>query len=140
MTPLSARSPGVPRLFYLLAVLVGFCGLPLAFAMTSLMAGRVLQDFLPLIVGDGPGALLAGAALFAAPHALMGAVFGLAWPELGWRWGVWLTAVPLGLLSFVVPGAAYFLAAAGLTTLPACAGAHAAAWMQLRHARAGVPW
>jgi hypothetical protein len=40
---------------------------------------------------------------------------------------VWLTAPPLCLLTFFVPSVGFFLPAAALTTLPACAGAYAGA-------------
>jgi hypothetical protein len=126
----------VPKLFYALALLAGLCGLPLSFAVGSSMMGRLMPDnFLGLILGEGCDALLAGVALFAVPHALLGAAFGYAWPSVSWRWGVWMAALPLCLLSLFAPALEFFLSALALTALPACAGAYAAARLNLRRTR-----
>ena len=126
----------MPRLFYVLAVLVGLCGLPLSFAVGSLMMGPLMpDDILGLILGEGFSALPAGAAVFAIPHGLLGAAFGYAWPAVSWRWGVWMSALPLCLLSLFAPALNLFLPALALTALPACAGAYAAARVNLRHTR-----
>ena len=126
----------MPRLFYVLAVLVGLCGLPLSFAVGSTMMGRSMpDDFLGLILGEGPGALLAGVGIFAVPHGLLGAAFGYAWPAVSWRWGVWMSAVPLCLLTFFAPALNLFLPALALTALPAGAGACAGARLNLGRTR-----
>ena len=132
---MTSRTAHAPRLFYALATLVGFCGLPLSFAVVSLGLGGARPDFLTLILGEGRGAWLAGVAVFAAPQGLLGALFGYALPEAGWRWGVWLTALPLCLLTFFAPAAGFFLHAAALTVLPACAGAYAGARLRLGRPR-----
>jgi hypothetical protein len=135
---MTARTADVPRLFYALALLVGFCGLPLSFTVLSYGYGArgAWQVYLTLMLGgEGPGAWLAGVAVFAVPQGFLGALFGYAWPQVGWRWGVWLTALPLCLLTFFVPAVGFFLPAAALNTLPACAGAHAGARLHRRRAR-----
>ncbi|HEX8561127.1 MAG TPA: hypothetical protein VF668_23745 [Pyrinomonadaceae bacterium] len=138
MAARAANAPNAPKLFYALAALVGCCGLPLSFAVLSGEHGaeRAAAGFLTLLLGgDGAGAWLAGAAVFAAPQGLLGALFGYAMPEAGWRWGVWLTAPPLCLLTFFVSAPGFFLPALALSTLPACAGAHAGGRLRRRRAR-----
>src|SRR5215204_3175488 len=118
---MTARTADVPRLFYALALLVGFCGLPLSFAVLSCGYGvsRAASSFLAVMLGgEGSGAWLSGVAVFAVPQGFLGALFGYAWPQVGWRWGVWLTALPLCLLTFFVPAAGFFLPAVALNTLP----------------------
>src|SRR5688500_1710259 len=137
---MTARNADVPVVLYLLAALISFCVLPLSFAVLSLGYGmeRVgldfLTDYLALLLDRqwGSGAWLAGALVFSVPQGVLGVLFGYAWPQAGWRWGVWLTAPPLCLLAFVVPVAGFFLSAAALTTLPACAGAYAGARLHAR--------
>src|ERR1044072_6676345 len=48
-------------------------------------------------------------------------------PKAGWRWGVWLCAVPACIISFNERGAFFFIGWALLTMLPACAGGYFAA-------------
>ena len=137
---MTARNADAPGVLYVLAALIGFCALPLSFAVLShgygMESARLdfLMDFLALLSDrrEGSGAWLAGVLVFAAPQGVLGALFGYAWPQAGWRWGVWLTAAPLCLLAFVVPVAGFFLSAAALTTLPACAGAYAGARLHAR--------
>lgn len=69
----------------------------------------------------------------AASHAFAGGVFGLLWPEKGWRWGVWLCALPACLVSFFAPSLRFFLFYAALTLVPACAGAYVVARAHLRY-------
>lgn len=126
----------MPRLFYALAVLVGLCGLPLSYVVGSFSMGWLMPDkFLGMILGEGVGALLAGVVLFAVPHGLLGAAFGYAWPAVSWRWGVWMSALPLCVLTLFAPALNLFLPALAMTALPACAGAYSAARVNLRHTR-----
>ena len=139
---MNARTSDATRLLYVLAVLVGFCGLPLSFAVLSSgygserLSSNFLTDFLALLFNrsEGSGAWLAGVFVFAVPQGFLGVLFGCAVPEVGWRWGVWLTAPPLCLITFFVPAVGFFLSAAALTTLPACVGAYAGARLRLPHA------
>jgi hypothetical protein len=131
---MTSRTADVPAILYVLATLVGACGLPLSFAVLSYGYGaeRVgsdfLNDFLTLLFGrEGSGAWLAGVLVFAVPQGFLGLLFGAAVPEVGWRWGVWLTALPLCLLTFFVPAVGFFLSAVALSTLPSCVGAYAGA-------------
>ena len=140
---MTTRTADVPWLFYALALLVGFCGLPLLFGVLSQGYGveRISSDFLTDFVArllnqrEGSGAWLAGVFVFVVPQAFLGVLFGYILPESGWRWGVWLTAPPLCLLTFFVPAVSFFLPAVALTTLPACAGAYAGARLRLGQPR-----
>jgi len=135
---MTVRTADATRFLYVLAMLIGCCGLPLSFAVLSYGYGmeRVssdfLTDFLALLFNqrEGSGAWLAGVLMFAVPQGFLGLLFGYAVPEVGWRWGVWLTAPPLCLLTFFVPAVGFFLSAVALTTLPSCVGAHAGARLQ----------
>ena len=140
---MTARTADVPWLFYALALLVGFCGLPLLFGVLSQGYGMehvpsdFLTDFVALLFNqrEGSGAWLAGVFVFAVPQGFLGVLFGYILPEVGWRWGVWLTALPLCLLTFFVPAVGFFLPAVALTTLPACTGAYAGARLQRSRAQ-----
>jgi hypothetical protein len=66
-------------------------------------------------------------ASFAVAQFVLGASFGLLWPRPGWRWGVWLCAVPACVISFYGHSVWFFAGWWVLTMLPACAGAYAAA-------------
>ena len=123
---MSTRSADVPRFSYPVAVAVGLFCLPLIYVQANFVAG---------LTGEGYGGLpLAAAAIFAVLHAVPGAAFGLAWPDIRWRWGVWLCAVPTCIVSFLAPDAWVFLGWAAMTVLPSCAGAHAAASLHLKYA------
>jgi hypothetical protein len=135
-TLMARRSPDVPWLFYALAVVVGLFGLPFIFALTSYVWGNLFADYRRDEWGIfGVGLFVA--VMFGGFHALLGAVFGAVWPALAWRWGVWLTALPLCLGSFGMPSVWLFAAFAAVTLLPACAAAHGAARMHLRYVGAG---
>ncbi|HEX8501962.1 MAG TPA: hypothetical protein VF659_15370 [Pyrinomonadaceae bacterium] len=134
---MGARTTPVPRVFYALALGVGLFGLPFVLALASHVVTYALADYLRgLPPGSYDGEIIAGAVI-AAFHALLGGAFGAVWPEVGWRWGVWLTALPICLASFVAPDAATFLAWAALTLLPACGAAQAAARLHLSYVEAG---
>lgn len=136
---MTTRTADAPRLFYALALLVGFCGLPLSFAVLSFGHGGVrgaATAFPAMILGgQSLGAWLVGVAAFGAPQWLLAALFGYAWPRVGWRWGVWLTALPLCVLTLFAPAVGFFLPAAALSALPAFAGAHAGARLCRRRGR-----
>ena len=137
-TLMTRRSSDVPSLFYALAVAVGLFGLPFIFALTAYVAGEdVLGEYLSDEWGGLYGVVVVAAIMFGGFHTLLGAVFGAVWPELAWRWGVWLTALPLCLGSFLTPSVWLFAAFAAVTLLPACAAAHLAARLHLRYVGAG---
>ena len=122
---MSTRSPDVPRFSYLLAVVAGLFALPLVYLLADSAGG-----------GEG-GSRLLTRACFAVLHAVPGAAFGLVWPDITWRWGVWLCAVPAVLVSFLARDAWFFPGWLMMTMLPACAGAYAAARLHLKYAEVG---
>ena len=120
-----ARNPDVPLLSYLVAVVVGLFGLP----FMGMAVGFVEE----LTDGGFHEWTLVVAAGFIVVHAVLGAAFGLLWPEARWRWGMWLCGVPACLVSLTAPGVLFFMVWCALTLLPACAGAHVAATLHLRY-------
>jgi hypothetical protein len=69
--------------------------------------------------------------------SIVGGAFGLLWPESKWRWGVWMGAAPICLVSFVAPDAGFFAGFVAATLAPSCACAYAAARLHLRYTEAG---
>jgi hypothetical protein len=67
-------------------------------------------------------------------YGVAGGVFGLVWPERGWRWGMWLCAMPLGLSSFIIPDLPTFFTFLAMSLAPSCACAHVAARAHLKYA------
>jgi hypothetical protein len=130
---MAARDADAPRYAYVLAVCVGLFALPAAFALVDRMAAGSLDDFItgaPVMSYRAAGV---AAGLFALANAVLGAAFGLAWPEKSWRWGVWLCAVYVCLVSYVAYGLSDFLAWTALTLAPACLGAYAAGRLHLQY-------
>jgi hypothetical protein len=119
-----------PRIAYLFAVTAGLLGLVFGGALSIVReapgAGHLDSDLLMI--------LLAG---FAVGQFVIGGACGLLWPRAAWRWGIWLYGVPACILSFYGRGVWFFLGWLGLTALPACAGAYAAAVLYPRFAGAG---
>ena len=128
-----ARNADVPRYSHLIAVAAGLFGLPFIYALADFVAGGLLGDFLAGFEDVSYTDVLPYAVFFAAAYAVLGAVFGLAWPEKTWRWGVWLCALPLCLVSFIAGGAWGFLAWVAVTLLPACLGAYVAGRFHLKY-------
>lgn len=111
MTALSKNPPGYA---YGAAVFVGAVCLPFIILLAAFLTSP-----------NRGGSLWLFAALVATGHAVLGALFGLIWPERKWRWGVWLCAGPTLLFSFQAVSAWFFLGWVAVTLLPACLGAHA---------------
>ena len=115
-----------PSLYYLLAILAGMVAMPCAWA---------LGNFLVTLFEVGRRAtwlFVIPASTFAV-FAVAGGIFGLAWPEKSWRWGVWVSIPPFLLVSFVSPYAVLLLAF--VVVLPACAGAYVAARVHTKYTR-----
>jgi hypothetical protein len=115
-----------PPLYYLLAILAGMVAMPSAWA---------IGNFLVILFEAGRRAswlFVIPASTFAV-FALAGGIFGLAWPEKTWRWGVWVSLLPFVIISFISPFAVLLLAC--VVVLPACAGAYVAARVHLRYTR-----
>jgi len=122
-----AHGKDVPLFPYLLAVAVGFLPTCLALLFCISLSGQS---------GLGPGGVgFRGLTACAVAHALTGGGFGFAWPEKGWRWGVWLCLVPVCVISFLGWEASMLLWVVALTLAPACAGAYVAARVQLNYTR-----
>ncbi len=119
---MATRYKDIPRYSYLLAVAAGLFALPFIY-MSAGDAG-----------GHG-GTWLLTMTCFAVLHVVPGAAFGLVWPDITWRWGVWLCGVPAVLVSFFAPGAWFLAGWLAMTMLPACAGAYATAQLHLRYVR-----
>jgi hypothetical protein len=115
----AARYRDTPHYSYLLALAAGLFGLPLVYALSN-----YASHSWPVTM-----------ACFAVLHVVPGAAFGLVWPDIRWRWGVWLCAVPAVVVSFFAPGAWFMAGWLAMTLLPACAGAHATAQLHLRYVR-----
>jgi hypothetical protein len=134
----AARDRDVPRYSYVLTVFVGLIALSSVYTIIDFLSARLLGEFLGgASLGEyADGAYRHAAAavgLFALANAVLGAFFGLVWPEKTWRWGVWLCALPACLLSFLEPGAVFFLSWVAVTLLPTCAGAAAAGRLHLKY-------
>ena len=106
-----------------LAVVAGTFAMLVPFLLTRLWGEPLSQFALDIMM------------CFSATYAVLGAVFGFLWPESKWRWGVWVSVVPVILFSFMGGGALRFLLFAGLTLFPACAGAYTAARFHLNYTR-----
>lgn len=123
----------VSPITYIFAVVAGMVCLPL-----TLVLARYLWDVFDIgALGSRPlGIIFALTPAAAACYGLAGAAFGLAKPERGWRWGVWLTALPACLGSYFLADEVWsFLLLVALTLAPACAGAYVAARAHLKHTR-----
>ena len=121
------KSPdhATPPSLYVLAMAVGLAGLPFIF----LLAGFVISPH-----AAGGDWSWSAQAWFAVGYAVLGALFGLVWPEPTWRWGLWLTAMPLCLVYLLDLGGWVWLGLAVQTALPACSAAYAAARLHLKYA------
>ena len=120
---MAARHRDVPRYSYLLALAAGLFGLSLFY-----VSANSASHSRPLTM-----------ACFAVLQAVPGAAFGLVWPDIKWRWGVWLWGVPAVLVSFVAPDPWFLAGWLAMTVLPACAGAYATAQLHLRYVRIDEP-
>jgi hypothetical protein len=115
----AAKYKDTPHYSYLLALAVGLSWMPFIYALSnSASRSWVLTT-----------------ACFAVLHAVPGAAFGLVWPDIKWRWGVWLCGVPAVVVSFFAPGAWFMAGWLAMTMLPACAGAYAAARLHLGYVK-----
>lgn len=115
-----------PYFYYVLAVLAGVVAMPAAW---------ILGNFLVTVFETGRRAswlFVLPASTFAV-FAVAGVIFGFAWPEKTWRWGVWVSLLPFIMISFISPVAVLLLAC--VVVLPACAGAYVAARIHLKHTR-----
>jgi hypothetical protein len=115
----AARYKDTPRYSYLLALAVGLFGLPFIY-----LSANYASHSRPLTM-----------ACFAVLHVVPGAAFGLVWPDIKWRWGVWLCGVPAVLVSFFAPSAWFLAGWLAMTVLPSCAGAYATARLHLNYVR-----
>ena len=115
-----------PSFYYLFAVLAGVFAMPIAW---------VLGNFLVNVFEAGRRAtwLFVMPASTFAVFAVAGCIFGFAWPEKTWRWGVWVSLLPFIMISFISPFAVLLLAC--VVVLPACAGAYVAARVHMKHTR-----
>ena len=114
---MAAKYKDTPPYSYLLALAVGLFGLPIIYALTG------YASYSPLVT----------MMCFAVLHAVPGAAFGLVWPDIKWRWGVWLCGVPAVIASFFAPSAWFMAGWLAMTVLPACAGAYATAQLHLKY-------
>jgi len=108
-----------PRYSYLLALALGLFALPIIY----IFAGYDSHSR-PLTM-----------ACFAVLHAVPGAAFGLVWPDIKWRWGVWLCGVPAVVVSFFAPSGWFLAGWLTMTMIPSCAGAYATAQLHLRYVK-----
>jgi|SRR3712207_2141648 len=124
---MSTPDEKAPLAAYFLAAFAGvFCLLP------TLLLAIFLSDVLRAGSRDF---MFAAAPASAACYGLSGAAFGFIWPERGWRWGVWLGALPACLVSFFAGRVDAFLLFVALTLAPACAGAYVSSRVHLRYTR-----
>jgi hypothetical protein len=119
----AARYKDTPRYSYLLALAAGLFGLPIIYA-----SAEYASHSWPMTM-----------ACFAVLNAVPGAAFGLVWPDIRWRWGVWLCAVPAVAVSVFAPSAWSLAGWLAMTVLPSCAGAYATAQLHLRYVRVDEP-
>jgi hypothetical protein len=130
----AARSEDVPRYAYPLAVIAGTVGLAFIFALADFLSRNLLGHRLEKFAEGGGYGLMWTAATFAAGHALLGALFGMVWPEKTWRWGVWLCVLTTLFASLLSGSVWYFLLWEAVTLAPACAASYAAARLHLSYA------
>ena len=121
---MSKRGADVPKLSYPVALVLGLFGPPFLNTAGGFVTVFAEEGY------DAWGMVVASA--FILLNTVLGAAFGLMWPEVKWRWGVWLYGLPACLLSLEAPGLWFFTVWAALTLLPACAGAHAAGKAHLK--------
>ena len=120
---MAARYKDTPPYSYLLALALGLFALPLIYA-----SANYASHSWPLTM-----------ACFAVLNVVPGAAFGLVWPDIKWRWGVWLCGVPAVVASFFAPSAWFMAGWLAMTVLPACAGAYATAQLHLRYVKVDDP-
>jgi hypothetical protein len=130
----AARSEDVPRYAYPLAMAAGTVGLAFVYALADFLSRNLLGLYLEKFADGGGRGLTWTAAVFAVSHALLGALFGLVWPEKTWRWGVWLCVLTTLLASLLSKNVWYFLLWEAVTLAPSCAASYAAARFHLRYA------
>jgi hypothetical protein len=121
----TARSAATPTYAYALAVVAGLVLTPSMYWLGE-MLGAVREPDASIMMWP----LFWGA--FAVAHAALGVVFGLVWPERTWRWGVWLSAAPLCLVSFFSPGAAFYAGWVMVSLFPSSSCAYAAGMYGLK--------
>lgn len=131
---MAARSEDVPRYAYPLAVAAGTVGLAFVYALVDYLSRNLLGHHLEKFVDGGGYGLTWTALMFAVSHMMLGALFGMVWPEKTWRWGVWLCVLTTLLASLLSKSVWYFLLCEAVTLAPACAAAYAAARFHLRYA------
>jgi hypothetical protein len=119
----AAKFKDTPLYSYLLALAVGLFWLPIIYALANYASRSWLVTML----------------CFAVLHVVPGAVFGLVWPDIKWRWGVWLFGVPAVVVSFFAPGAWFMAGWLAMTMLPACAGSYAMAQLHLHYVKVDDP-
>ncbi len=127
------RSTSAPVYAYALAVVAGLLVSPTMYAL-GILLGDVREPDAYIMMWP------IFWATFAFIHAALGVVFGMVWPRASWRWGVWVSAAPLCVLSFLTPGAAFYAGWALVTLLPSSACARAVASYALKSAAAGRTW
>lgn len=132
---MAGRSEDVPRYAYPLAIAAGSVGLAFIYALADFISMSLLGHYLVKFAYGSVYSLRWTAAMFAVSHAVLGALFGLVWPEKTWRWGVWLCALTTLLVSLELRNVWYFLLWEAVTLAPACAAAYAAARFHLRYAK-----
>jgi hypothetical protein len=111
------RYKDTPSYSYLLALAVGLFGLPIIYLSSNYASHSQSVTMI----------------CFAVLNALPGAAFGLVWPDIRWRWGIWLCAVPAAIVSFYAPDAWFLAGWLAMTLPPSCAGAYATARLHLRY-------
>ena len=117
------RYKDTPHYSYLLALAVGLFGLPIVYLSANYASYSRAVTML----------------CFAVLNALPGAAFGLVWPDIKWRWGVWLCAVPAVIVSFNTPDPWFLAGWLAMTLLPSCVGSYAAAQLHLRYVKIEDP-
>ncbi|MET0624165.1 MAG: hypothetical protein ABW250_14370 [Pyrinomonadaceae bacterium] len=131
---MAARSEDVPGYAYPLALAAGTIGVAFVYGLADFLSRHLLGHYLVKFSDDAGAGLTWTAAVFAVAHAVLGALFGLLWPEKTWRWGVWLCAPTTLLASVLSESVWYFLLWEAVTLLPACACAYAAGRVHLKFA------
>ncbi len=123
---MNRQNQDVPRLSYALALIAGLSFTVLLFNLIG---------FLGALMDEGPYEFspVAPAVAFALAYSLVGGGFGLVWPEPTWRWGVWLSAAPVCVISVLGPNAVSFAGFVALTLVPSSACAYLAARLHLKY-------